>query len=592
MNFFKKIDWVVVDCFANTSIKVEGFPFEIGSGEGVDLRLNGQDVAERHCAINPVKGRDLCLIKQEGGHILVVNGQSVEYVQLLPDQDYTIKVGGHFLAVRGSRNIGAWLRALDFSQWTLQDTATNQTDGPMGFDELCQFAKEHQRNHEAQLFAQGLGGSFLLYDAFEVIRNRKAAEAFETQLDGEVATDAEAGDSAPLTCIVCWLTFDYGDIMHIASHDSLRGDPVLGEDAQQRFFATRFNERRQALDAMGLPCTDIACPHCRRKLPPGFTETKNHIISIVGDQGAGKSYFLSVLLKELPDRLFNDFSVVFQDADPSGNAIINQMKQILFGARSPEDARLVKTQLEGAMYERLPRQGRIVALPRPFVFSVASAANAANHCSMIFYDNAGEHFQPGRDSLDSPGAQHVASSSGILFLFDPFNNPSFRGHIADGKDPQLDKPVLDQQSIILSEMKVRIGKLLHLDVAQRIDTPLAILVGKSDAWLHLLGENALRNPVESGELNLEAVLHNSIQVRQLMKRICTTVVANAESISRNVLFFPVSSFGHSPVKIGPGDYAPDPVRLKPFMVEMPVLWVLSRIAPQLVPSRAEKTAET
>src|ERR1035441_7166923 len=55
------------------------------------------------------------------------------------------------------------------------------------------------------------------------------------------------------TCPVCWLRFDKGDIMHITVHDSLRGDPALGEDAQQRFLATRFNNAGQALDAMGLP---------------------------------------------------------------------------------------------------------------------------------------------------------------------------------------------------------------------------------------------------------------------------------------------------------------------------------------------------
>ena len=58
---------------------------------------------------------------------------------------------------------------------------------------------------------------------------------------------------ANITCPVCWLHFDGGDIMHIAVHDSLRGDPILGEDAQQRFLATRFNNAGQAIDAMGIP---------------------------------------------------------------------------------------------------------------------------------------------------------------------------------------------------------------------------------------------------------------------------------------------------------------------------------------------------
>ena len=84
------------------------------------------------------------------------------------------------------------------------------------------------------------------------------------------------------------------------------------------------------------------------------------------------------------------------------------------------------------MYVRLPRYGRIVALPKPFIYSVGSEPGPKSRCcSLIFYDNAGEHFQPGRDSADSPGAQHVASSAGIMFLFDPFNNPDFRHEISD-----------------------------------------------------------------------------------------------------------------------------------------------------------------
>jgi hypothetical protein len=365
----------------------------------------------------------------------------------------------------------------------------------------------------------------------------------------------------------------------------LRGDPILGEDAAQRFKATRFNDLGHALDAMGLPCTGIACPHCRRALPPGFTEMPHHIISIVGDQSAGKSYYLTVLMKMLPKSLDDAFSVVFQDADPMANALLNEMMQTLFGAETPEGARLAKTQLEGGMYVRLPRYGRMVALPKPFVYSVASEKDPSKCCALIFYDNAGEHFQPGRDSADSPGAQHVASSSGIVFLFDPFNSPDFRREISDRQDPQLEKPAVDQQGVILSEMKVRIAKLLNLKLMQHIDTPMAVLIGKCDAWIHLLGTNLLRAPVSDGCLDLEALALNSIQVRQLMKRICPHIVANAESISRRVLFFPVSSFGHAPVKLGPGDFVPDPRQLRPFHTEVPLLWLLSCIEPALVPSQ-------
>lgn len=585
LKLFGKAHWVMVDCLSGEYSRVETLPFEIGSGEGADLKLNGQGVAERHCAINQVKGRGLCLIRQEPSLPLVVDGESIEFCDLKPETDYAIKIGAHFLALHGARNVDDWLRGMDFSQWTLHDTASNRVDGPMGLEELCQFAREQQRHPETVVRPKGLNKGFFLHEAFEVLAALQAAATPDLLVPGQAETGTRDGESGLLTCPVCWLKFDVGDIMHLAMHDSLRGDPVLGEDAQQRFLATRFNDRGQALDALGLPCTDIACPHCRRVLPPGFTESAHHIISIVGDQSAGKSYYLSVLLKTLPASLFENFSVVFQDADPAGNAMINEMKRTLFAAQTPEGARLVKTQLEGSMYERLPRHGRVVALPKPFVFSAASAADPEHHrCSVIFYDNAGEHFQPGRDSADSPGAQHVASSAGILFLFDPFNNPEFRHHIADRDDPQLEKPALDQQGVILSEMKVRIAKLLRLELGKKIETPLAVLIGKCDAWLHLLGEQPFRDPVRAGALDAAVLSQNSDKLRGFIKRICPAIVANAESISQHVLYFPVSSFGHAPVKVGPGDYVPDPRRLSPFMVEVPVLWLLSRFVPELVPA--------
>ncbi len=365
--------------------------------------------------------------------------------------------------------------------------------------------------------------------------------------------------------------------MHIAVHDSLRGDPVLGEDAQQRFLATRFNNAGQALDAMGLPSSEIACPHCRRKFPPSFLGMPHHIISLVGDQSAGKSYFLSVLTKVLSATLYRNFGVVFQDSDPTGNAPVNDMRKALFGAQTPAQAKLAKTVFEGAMYERLPRQGRMVALPRPFVYTLTPEDKTRDQCALIFYDNAGEHFQPGVNIVEQPGAQHVASAAGIIYLFDPFNSPEFRRAIPDTKDPQIEKPIVDQQDIILAEMKARIQMIRNLRSNETINTPVAFVVGKCDVWLHLLNGNPIRDPVRDRMLDQSAIEENSDNVRDLMHRLCPSVVANAEALSTNVMFFAASSFGHTPIKIGPGEYVPDPARLQPMHADVPLLWILSHL---------------
>jgi hypothetical protein len=420
--------------------------------------------------------------------------------------------------------------------------------------------------------------------AFVIPQPEPASPPSESETPVEPARDAAFASPNPegdLTCPVCWLRLDTGDIMHIAVHDSLRGDPILGEDAQQRFLATRFNNAGQALDAMSLPSSEIACPHCRRKFPPSFLGMPHHIISLVGDQSAGKSYYLSVLTKILPATLYRDFGIVFQDSDPTGNAPVNDMRKALFGAQSPAQAKLAKTVFEGAMYERLPRQGRMVALPRPFVYTLASVDKNRGPCALIFYDNAGEHFQPGINIVEQPGAQHVASAAGIMYLFDPFNSPEFRRSLHDTKDPQLEKPVVDQQDIILAEMRARIQIIRNLRPGQSIQTPVAFIVGKYDVWLHLLDGKPLQDSLRDGKVDLSVIQENSNLIRELVYKLCPAVVANAEALSTNVMFFAASSFGHTPLKIGPGEYVPDPARLEPTFVEVPVLWILSQICPAL-----------
>lgn len=643
MTFFSRINWVVLDCLNGLLTPISRLPFAIGSHDGADLRLTGLSQHEHHCELLHTKEQGYALVKMNPEGEMVVNGLVVDFAPVKPEEDYSLKLGRHLFLVRGDKNPSQWRQRIATAGWLLYDTHANDQLGPLSLAELCSTALSQRRDGQCTVVPGGATVGFYLRQVLEVLEGQLqgAAELGAPLPDPSVVAvtpTARLVEPAPvptlapvtppvavaptpswsklgvdrrtdvpidvgrLTCPVCWLRFDEGDVMHIAVHESLRGDPDLGEEQMLRFHARVFNERRQALDPCGLVCTDIACPHCKRALPPGFVDNTHHILSIVGDHSAGKSYYLSVLVRTLSSTLFKHFNVRFQDADPSGNAPLNDMIKALFGAKTPAEARLCKTVLEGAMYERLPRQGRTVALPKPFVFFLESVATkpvrkdnrstkeAESRCSVIFYDNAGEHFQPGRDSIDSPGAQHIASSAGIVFLFDPFNSPEFRQRIARLRpdDPQLSKPMQDQQHIILTETRFRIAKLLNLGLGGKIRTPLAIVVGKCDAWMDsALQGQILQNPVRNGRLNLEAVQHNSALTRELMMDIATTVVANAEGLSSHVAYFPVSSFGHTPVTVLVGNedaVVPDPQRLCPLLVDIPALWILSQIEPGLVPT--------
>ena len=402
-------------------------------------------------------------------------------------------------------------------------------------------------------------------------------------------------ESGRYLCPTCWLRFDAGDVMNIANHPDLMGDPVLGRDAMLRFFATRFNAKGQALDDRGMPCMHYACPHCRRKLPPHFMELKHHIFSIIGAPSAGKSYYLASLVHEMEYTMGPQFGLGWQDASPTDNSMLNDVKNRLFSAESPEDAYLSKTDLEGALYEEFHRHGRLVKLPRPFVYSLSRPGSTSSPTSLVFYDNAGEHFEPGRNSEDSPGAGHVAVASGLFFLFDPVTNRAFRKMSSGKDDPQLttDTRHMDQQNIIMSETYTRIADMLNLGPGVRLDVPFAVMLGKCDLWEDAL---AVRYPdakllpcYDKGRVIQRNVKANSDLLRRFMMEINPSLCMSAENISSNVRYFAVSPLGCPPVRFtdpedGVEKIGPDPDRINPRYVCDPTLWVLSVIAPQLVPS--------
>ena len=397
------------------------------------------------------------------------------------------------------------------------------------------------------------------------------------------------GMHGPLISPYCWESFDYGDILHVAADSRLTGDPILGENERLRFHATRFDDQGCVLDAYDRICSEIADPYVHFRLPQGFLELPQFILSIVGAPGSGKSNYLSALINSLQHSLFQNYGMVLKDADPAGNAPLNDMKNCLFGGGSIEQAALLKTQLDGRMYLRIRRNGRVVSYPRPFVYSLVRTKTHQGMCNLIFYDNAGEHFEPGIDISTSPGSLHTAAAAALFFLVDPTTLPAFRQRLQFHPDPQLKHPGrIDQQDVLLAEMEIRIRKTLRLSVNDEIRKPLAIILGKSDIWMTLVDKSRFKNPIRDGIFDRDAVMNNSNLVRELLLSVAPTIVANAESLSKQVMYFPASAFGHSPTRLPSGSLAPNPLRIRPHLVEIPVIWTLSQ---QIQGAFVEKTAD-
>src|SRR5262249_37958593 len=135
-----------------------------------------------------------------------------------------------------------------------------------------------------------------------------------------------------------------------------------------------------------------------------------------------------------------NFAVSFADADPSLNRVLNEYEEALFSSTQPGDlvplAKLIrKTEEQGELYDMVSFGTQTVSYPRPFVFTMQPQSGHPNPDragklgrAVCLYDNAGESFQPGKDSAANPVTRHMAQSRVLLFVFDPTQDSRFRKH--------------------------------------------------------------------------------------------------------------------------------------------------------------------
>lgn len=407
-----------------------------------------------------------------------------------------------------------------------------------------------------------------------------------------------------ITCPHCWSNFAAEDILWVAEHEELRGDPLLGIDAHQRFLPSRFDISGNALDPHGMTCQALACPSCHLPIPRVLVDIAPLFVSILGIPSCGKSYFLASMTWRLRQALPKLFRVAFGDADPTSNIIINDYeRQQFFNPDRNAAVKLAKTEEQGYWYDTVNYGDQTVSYPRPFLFSMApmqghprfQQSSEVARC-LCMYDNAGESFQPGKDTTASPVTRHLVRSQALFFLFDPTQDPRFQT-ACKGKteDPQMvgEHRVSGRQDIVLHEAANRVRKYSGLKHDERHNRPLIVVVTKYDAWSALLPEVRDLQPWRTtGEgmhaLEWELIRSTSDRLRDLLWDLSPELVSSAEGFAQEVLYVPVSATGCSPVKDETGTYGVRPGDIHPHWIEVPMLTVLAKWAKGLIPYMARK----
>jgi hypothetical protein len=418
-----------------------------------------------------------------------------------------------------------------------------------------------------------------------------------------------------ITCPHCWEQFAPEKLLWVAEHTDLLGDYRLGPEQPQRFLPTRFTVSGEALDAKGFPCHQLACPHCHLSVPRSLLELEPLFLSIFGAPASGKSYFLAALTWELRKVLPQIFRTSFADADPVLNQQLNEYEESVFSGSSNDQlvplANLIrKTEEQGDLYDTVSFGNQTVSYPRPFLFTLQPQPdhrNAANRAklarTLCLYDNAGESFQPGKDSAAAPVTRHLAQSRVLFFVFDPTQDARFQRLI--GKQPANTTPTIRtmRQEPILQEAIARIRRFAGLKQSERHKRPLVVILTKFDVWWQLLEADPSPDPWQLGRsasgsdesiyaFDVNAVERQSQLARTFLMKTSPEIVTAAENFAEDVTFIPVTAVGWNvAIDARSGLPAIKPSEAAPYWATVPFLYGLSRAVPGLIPTIAKRKAQ-
>ncbi|MFM7052872.1 MAG: hypothetical protein ACKOYN_12205 [Planctomycetota bacterium] len=391
-----------------------------------------------------------------------------------------------------------------------------------------------------------------------------------------------------ITCPHCWWEFPPAQFRYVSEHESLRGDLVLGDAEQLRFLPSRFDGRCRAIDPAGAACTRLACPRCHLEIPPTAAEIPQTIISIVGAPGCGKSVMLAAASFSLRSGLVVQ-DLDFTDADPTLNDLTVELESSLFRSGAPErPAMIPKTDLSGRLYRSFRVGGAVWKAPKPQLFTLSRGGMSRMLC---LYDNAGEHFEPGRDSAQEPVTRHLAVSRSLVFVVDPTQDNRV-AEMLGGRESVIARggggTGSQRQDLVLIEAINRTRRLRGLSSTDRLPFRIIVALAKADIWGSAvdarLGEPASDRPSVAVP-TMEELQPIHEQCARFLTRGMPELVAAARALDPRFRIVPFSGLGRPPSRLGAEDtrLAIRPQDVHPVWPAAPIIVALAEAEPEMFP---------
>lgn len=307
------------------------------------------------------------------------------------------------------------------------------------------------------------------------------------------------------------------------------------------------------------PTGTRVCPECHSVLPDNFT-SDSPLFGIVGVRGSGKTVMLTVLGKELTERVARRFDASIDSIGSS--PLLTEL----------ETARRVMESGNGRLPAQTAAEQRVPAV-YTVTMDTAAGLGLRRTVSTIFsfYDTAGENLTTADRARD---LHYLEAADGVILLLDPFGFPANRDEaLSRGVDPAA---LAVEPRAVLRALTDVLREAEHLKPNKKVTSPVAVVLAKIDAFLDQVDpDSPLRRPSSDEPTFDEA---ESVEVHEHVASLVAAwggddLLRTLEHHYRTYRFFVASALGSEP------DYETSTVSargIQPHRVAEPLLWLMAR----------------